>query len=75
MNTQNRRGIIKNFIAKIEGREEPDRWILLGNHADAWTKVAGIKLLLENIKIFDKKIFKKQFLFLREALTRALALP
>lgn len=35
--TQRRR--IKNVIATIAGASEPDRWILLGNHVDAWVKV------------------------------------
>lgn len=37
--TKNVHRPIKNFIAKIEGSEEPDKWVLLGNHADAWSKV------------------------------------
>ncbi|KAL5728975.1 glutamate carboxypeptidase II [Ranunculus cassubicifolius] len=28
---------IQNVIAVIEGREEPDRFVILGNHRDAWT--------------------------------------
>ena len=28
---------IWNVIAKIAGREEPDQWIVGGNHRDAWT--------------------------------------
>jgi N-acetylated-alpha-linked acidic dipeptidase len=28
---------IWNVIGRIEGAEEPDRWIILGNHRDAWT--------------------------------------
>ncbi|PKA57225.1 putative glutamate carboxypeptidase 2 [Apostasia shenzhenica] len=28
---------IQNVIAVIEGKEEPDRYVLLGNHRDAWT--------------------------------------
>ncbi|KAG0488875.1 hypothetical protein HPP92_007686 [Vanilla planifolia] len=28
---------IKNVIAVIEGKEEPDRYVLIGNHHDAWT--------------------------------------
>ena len=28
---------IWNVIAKLEGSEEPDRWVMLGNHRDAWT--------------------------------------
>ena len=28
---------IWNVIARIDGNEEPDRWVILGNHRDAWT--------------------------------------
>ncbi|WCJ42581.1 Glutamate carboxypeptidase 2 [Euphorbia peplus] len=28
---------IQNIIAVIEGSEEPDRFVILGNHRDAWT--------------------------------------
>ncbi|PKA57224.1 putative glutamate carboxypeptidase 2 [Apostasia shenzhenica] len=28
---------IQNVIAVIEGKEEPDRYVILGNHRDAWT--------------------------------------
>jgi hypothetical protein len=27
---------IYNVIGTIYGREEPDRWVLIGNHRDAW---------------------------------------
>ncbi len=27
---------IWNVIATIEGDAEPDRWVMLGNHRDAW---------------------------------------
>ncbi|KAM0863520.1 hypothetical protein ACQ4PT_044537 [Festuca glaucescens] len=28
---------IENVFAVIEGREEPDRYVIIGNHRDAWT--------------------------------------
>jgi len=28
---------IWNVIGRVEGAEEPDRWVVLGNHRDAWT--------------------------------------
>uniref|UniRef100_A0A915CNI9 Glutamate carboxypeptidase n=1 Tax=Ditylenchus dipsaci TaxID=166011 RepID=A0A915CNI9_9BILA len=40
VNTFISRRPIKNFVAVMHGREEPDRWVLLGNHADAWVKGA-----------------------------------
>ncbi|CAB4318714.1 unnamed protein product [Prunus armeniaca] len=30
-------GTIENVIGVIEGTEEPDRFVILGNHRDAWT--------------------------------------
>ncbi|XP_060968391.1 probable glutamate carboxypeptidase LAMP1 isoform X1 [Cannabis sativa] len=30
-------GTIENVIGVIEGAEEPDRFVILGNHRDAWT--------------------------------------
>lgn len=43
---------IHNVFAKIKGYEEPDRFVLLGNHRDAWTYGAvdpnsGISVLLD----------------------------
>ena len=40
-----------NVIATLEGREEPDQWILRGNHHDAWVHgardpVSGVAALL-----------------------------
>lgn len=32
---------IYNVIARIPGSVEPDRWVILGNHTDAWTPGAG----------------------------------
>lgn len=36
---------IKNFIATMHGFEEPDKWVMLGNHADAWVKVIYFLIL------------------------------
>ncbi|KAI1724302.1 peptidase family m28 domain-containing protein [Ditylenchus destructor] len=49
---------IKNFLATLQGREEPDRWILLGNHADAWVKGAidpgtGTATMLEMARVLS----------------------
>lgn len=30
-------GTVENVFAVIKGSEEPDRFVLLGNHRDAWT--------------------------------------
>ncbi|PKI76217.1 hypothetical protein CRG98_003328 [Punica granatum] len=50
---------IENVIGVIEGAEEPDRYILLGNHRDAWTFGAvdpgsGTAALLEVAERFGK---------------------
>ena len=36
VNFPNKRQDIYNVIGTIYGKEEPDRWVLLGNHRDAW---------------------------------------
>ncbi|XP_050216841.1 probable glutamate carboxypeptidase LAMP1 [Mercurialis annua] len=50
---------IQNVIAVIEGAEEPDRFVILGNHRDAWTFGAvdpnsGTAALLEVAQRFAK---------------------
>ncbi|KAJ4768510.1 Transferrin receptor protein 2 [Rhynchospora pubera] len=52
---------IQNVFAVIEGREEPDRYVLLGNHRDAWTFGAvdpnsGTAALLE----LSERLYKLQ---------------
>ena len=46
---------IYNVIAKIPGAVEPDRWVILGNHTDAWTPGAvdpnsGTAVLIETAR-------------------------
>ncbi|XP_028396940.1 glutamate carboxypeptidase 2-like [Dendronephthya gigantea] len=36
VNVPNRRQNVPNVIGTIYGNEEPDRWVLIGNHRDAW---------------------------------------
>ncbi|XP_028397055.1 glutamate carboxypeptidase 2-like isoform X2 [Dendronephthya gigantea] len=36
VNVPNKRQTIYNVIGTIYGKEEPDRWVLIGNHRDAW---------------------------------------
>ena len=36
VNFPNRKQDIYNVIGTIYGREEPDRWVMIGNHRDAW---------------------------------------
>ncbi|XP_008776572.2 probable glutamate carboxypeptidase LAMP1 isoform X1 [Phoenix dactylifera] len=50
---------IQNVFAVIQGEEEPDRYVLLGNHRDAWTFGAvdpssGTAALLEVAQRFGK---------------------
>ncbi|XP_065848474.1 probable glutamate carboxypeptidase LAMP1 isoform X2 [Euphorbia lathyris] len=50
---------IQNVIAVIEGSEEPDRFVILGNHRDAWTFGAvdpnsGTAALLEVAQRMEK---------------------
>ncbi|CAI4228241.1 unnamed protein product [Auanema sp. JU1783] len=34
--SRNAKRVVSNVIATLKGKEEPDRWILVGNHVDAW---------------------------------------
>ncbi|XP_016451825.2 putative glutamate carboxypeptidase LAMP1 [Nicotiana tabacum] len=50
---------IQNVIGVIEGEEEPDRFVILGNHRDAWTFGAvdpnsGTAALLEIVQRLEK---------------------
>ena len=36
VNFPNKRQDVYNVIGTIYGKEEPDRWVLIGNHRDAW---------------------------------------
>ncbi|XP_056858416.1 probable glutamate carboxypeptidase LAMP1 [Raphanus sativus] len=50
---------IENVIGVIEGEEEPDRYVILGNHRDAWSFGAvdpnsGTAVLLEIAQRLDK---------------------
>uniref|UniRef100_A0AC35TWT8 PA domain-containing protein n=1 Tax=Rhabditophanes sp. KR3021 TaxID=114890 RepID=A0AC35TWT8_9BILA len=47
---------IKNVMAKFQGATDPDKWVLLGNHVDAWVKGAidpnsGTATLLEAARV------------------------
>lgn len=48
-----------NVIAKMQGSELPDQWVLRGNHHDAWVNgaedpVAGLVALLEEARAFGE---------------------
>ncbi|HKZ03094.1 MAG TPA: M28 family peptidase, partial [Pyrinomonadaceae bacterium] len=50
---------IWNVIARIEGNEEKDRWVIMGNHRDAWTFGAvdpnsGSTAMLEAARAFGQ---------------------
>lgn len=52
---------IRNVIAIIEGAEDPDRYVLMGNHRDAWTFGAadpnsGTAALLETARGFGQML-------------------
>lgn len=38
---QARTDTIRNVLVRIPGKEEPDSWVILGNHHDAWIYGAG----------------------------------
>ncbi|VDM75535.1 unnamed protein product [Strongylus vulgaris] len=50
---------ITNIIAILEGTMEPDRWVMLGNHVDAWGKgaidpISGTAVQLEVARVAAK---------------------
>jgi N-acetylated-alpha-linked acidic dipeptidase len=50
---------IWNVVARIEGNEERDRWVIMGNHRDAWTFGAvdpnsGTTAMLESARGFGQ---------------------
>ncbi|KAE9415578.1 hypothetical protein Angca_005264 [Angiostrongylus cantonensis] len=50
---------ITNIIATFRGSEEPDRWIMLGNHIDAWGKgavdpISGTAVQLEVARVVSE---------------------
>jgi N-acetylated-alpha-linked acidic dipeptidase len=50
---------IRNVLVRIPGREEPDSWVILGNHHDAWIYGAGdpssgTAALLETVRAFGR---------------------
>ncbi|SEW04659.1 transferrin receptor-like dimerization domain-containing protein [Chitinophaga arvensicola] len=52
-----------NVVAKLKGSEQPDQWIIRGNHHDAWVNgaadpISGLAALLEEAKAIGE--LKKQ---------------
>ncbi len=48
---------LRNVLVRIPGKEEPDSWVILGNHHDAWIYGAGdpssgTAALLETVRAF-----------------------
>jgi N-acetylated-alpha-linked acidic dipeptidase len=48
-----------NIIARMEGTEWPDEWVIRGNHHDAWVigakdPISGLVVLLEQARIFGE---------------------
>ena len=41
---------IKDVIATLRGSEEPDRYVLLGNHVDAWVQVRLLSYLSDCVR-------------------------
>ncbi|XP_056014480.1 glutamate carboxypeptidase 2-like isoform X2 [Ostrea edulis] len=53
--------IVENVIGYIKGKSEPDRYILLGNHHDAWVfgaidPLSGTAVLTELIRVFGEML-------------------
>ncbi|HEV8699821.1 MAG TPA: M28 family peptidase [Candidatus Polarisedimenticolia bacterium] len=56
---QRRTDTIRNVLVRIPGKEEPDSWVILGNHHDAWIYGAGdpssgTAALLEILRSFGR---------------------
>lgn len=56
---QPRTDTIRNVLVRIPGKEEPDSWVILGNHHDAWIYGAGdpssgTAALLEILRAFGR---------------------
>uniref|UniRef100_A0A183CBP7 N-acetylated-alpha-linked acidic dipeptidase 2 n=1 Tax=Globodera pallida TaxID=36090 RepID=A0A183CBP7_GLOPA len=64
--TRTERRPIRNFVAVMRGREEPDRWVMVGNHADAWTKGSidpgtGTSIMLEMARVLSNYAAQTEF--------------
>jgi N-acetylated-alpha-linked acidic dipeptidase len=54
-------GTMRNVIGQVRGSEEPERWVVIGNHRDAWSYGAvdpssGTAALLEVARAFGKAL-------------------
>ncbi|XP_061193543.1 N-acetylated-alpha-linked acidic dipeptidase 2-like isoform X2 [Saccostrea echinata] len=61
VNNFEERRIVENVIGYIKGQTEPDRYILLGNHHDAWVfgaidPLSGTAVLTELIRVFGEML-------------------
>jgi N-acetylated-alpha-linked acidic dipeptidase len=50
-----------NVIARLEGSERPDQWVMRGNHHDAWVNgaadpISGMISLLEEARVIGKMV-------------------
>ena len=50
-----------NVIARLEGGERPDQWVMRGNHHDAWVNgaadpISGLISLLEEARVIGKMV-------------------
>ncbi|VAH63518.1 unnamed protein product [Triticum turgidum subsp. durum] len=66
---------IQNVISVIEGKEEPDRYVILGNHRDAWTFGAadpnsGTAALLEMLGCLVLELTRQPLLNLINCLSK-----
>ncbi|XP_067928458.1 putative N-acetylated-alpha-linked acidic dipeptidase isoform X2 [Watersipora subatra] len=58
-NNKDERRNITNVFGIIEGSEEPDRYVIMGNHRDAWMNGAvdatsGTAVMMETSRVFSK---------------------
>lgn len=59
VNDQHQRKAVYNVLGVLEGQEEPDRYVVVGNHYDAWgyggaDPSSGTAVLLELVRVFGE---------------------
>ena len=75
VNVPNKRQNVYNVIGTVYGKEEPDRWVLIGNHRDAWgfgavDASSGTSAMMEISRGVGELLKKGEFINLDESTNR-----
>ncbi len=59
MNNEKKVSPIFNVVGVVRGREEPDRYVIIGNHRDSWTygscdPSSGTAVMMEVVRAYGK---------------------